>query len=139
MNELNDADLVQSIIDAEASKKAIESDIKRLKQELLNRTEGTRAQLYDVKGEPFGDVSMEAFDKKIKFTTPKKVEWDQKILKQISEQIIADGGNVSDYMDIEYKVPESKWNAWGENIRAYFIDARTVSAGTVAVKIEEKK
>ena len=139
MNELSDVDLLQNIMNAEASQKQAASELKRLKAELINRTEEKVSHLYSEKDEPYGDVSFEAFGQKIKFSRPKKVEWNQDMLKSIGEQIVADGGNLSDYIDIEYNVPESKWKAWGQNIRAYFMDARTVSAGNMAVKIEESK
>jgi gamma-glutamylcysteine synthetase len=60
---------------------------------------------------------------------PKRVDWDQKTLANVVERIRAAGDDPAEYIDLAYKVPERKFTAWPERIRAAFAPARTVRAG----------
>jgi len=60
---------------------------------------------------------------------PKKVDWDQPLLAAVVERIRAAGDDPSEYVDIAIKVPERKYGAWPDNIRAAFAPARTVNTG----------
>ena len=60
---------------------------------------------------------------------PKKVDWDQALLAAVVERIRAAGDDPSQYVDIAIKVPERKYGAWPDNIRAAFAPARTVKTG----------
>jgi hypothetical protein len=60
---------------------------------------------------------------------PKKVDWDQTLLAAVVERIRAAGNDPSQYVDIAIKVPERKYGAWPDNIRAAFAPARTVKTG----------
>jgi hypothetical protein len=60
---------------------------------------------------------------------PKKVDWDQTLLAAVVERIRAAGDDPSEYVDIAIKVPERKYGAWPDNIRAAFAPARTVKTG----------
>jgi len=60
---------------------------------------------------------------------PKKVDWDQTLLAAVVERIRAAGDDPSEYADIAIKVPERKYGAWPDNIRAAFAPARTVKTG----------
>jgi len=57
---------------------------------------------------------------------PKKVDWDQALIAAIVERIRAAGDDPSQYVDIAIKVPERKYGAWPDSIRAAFAPARTV-------------
>jgi hypothetical protein len=60
---------------------------------------------------------------------PKRVDWDQRALAAVVERIRAAGDDPSEYIGVAYKVPERKYTAWPENIRAAFAPARTVRTG----------
>jgi hypothetical protein len=60
---------------------------------------------------------------------PKKVDWDQSLIAAVVERIRAAGDDPSQYVDISIKVPERKYGAWPDNIRAAFAPARTVKTG----------
>ncbi|WP_371056861.1 hypothetical protein [Rhodosalinus sp. K401] len=66
---------------------------------------------------------------------PKRVEWDQDKLAAMVERIRAAGDDPAQYVDIAFKVPERKYAAWPDNIRAEFEPARTVKTGTLKVEI----
>ena len=60
---------------------------------------------------------------------PKKVDWDQSLIAAVVERIRAAGDDPGQYVDIAIKVPERKYGAWPDDIRAAFSPARTVKTG----------
>ncbi|HAB47112.1 MAG TPA: hypothetical protein DCE31_02235, partial [Lautropia sp.] len=65
----------------------------------------------------------------------KEVHWDQAKLAQISARISQSGEDVHQYIDISYSVPESRFKAWPETLRASFLEARTVKSGRVSYRL----
>jgi hypothetical protein len=66
---------------------------------------------------------------------PKKVEWNQARLARLARQIAANGDDPSEYLEITYRVSETKFNAWPEAIRAAFAPARTLNTGRPAFRL----
>ncbi|GGJ07280.1 hypothetical protein [Neoroseomonas lacus] len=60
---------------------------------------------------------------------PKKVEWDQRRLTALAEQIRAGGEDPGEYVEVSFKVAERAYAAWPERIRSAFEPARTVRTG----------
>jgi hypothetical protein len=60
---------------------------------------------------------------------PKKIEWDQRRLATLAEQIRAGGEDPGEYVEVSFKVPERAYAAWPERIRNAFEPARTVRTG----------
>ena len=60
---------------------------------------------------------------------PKRVSWDQPQLAAIAQRIAASGERVEDYLDVEFSVPESRFNNWPTALRSQFEAARTVKPG----------
>ncbi|GAB3542084.1 hypothetical protein GCM10027343_13510 [Noviherbaspirillum agri] len=60
---------------------------------------------------------------------PKKVDWDQKRLSEITQRIAANGDDPSEYVEISYRISETKFNAWPESIKSAFAPARTLKTG----------
>ncbi len=60
---------------------------------------------------------------------PKKIEWDQTILADITRRIAANGDDASDYVEISYRVSEAKFNAWPDSLKSVFVPARTLKTG----------
>ena len=66
---------------------------------------------------------------------PKKVDWDQAQLVALVERIRAEGDDPAEYVDIAFKVPERKYAAWPNAIRAAFEAARTVRVGKPSFRL----
>ena len=60
---------------------------------------------------------------------PKKIDWDQDLIAEVIERIRAGGDDPAEYVEISFKVPERKYTAWPESIRATFAPARKVKTG----------
>ncbi len=60
---------------------------------------------------------------------PKKVDWDQKRLAEITQRIAANGDDPSEYVEISYRISETKFNAWPESLKNAFAPARTLKTG----------
>ncbi|HEV7266520.1 MAG TPA: hypothetical protein VGN83_16595 [Falsiroseomonas sp.] len=60
---------------------------------------------------------------------PKRVEWDQRRLATLAEQIRAGGEDPGEYLEVSFKVSERAYTAWPERIRKAFEPARTVRTG----------
>lgn len=65
----------------------------------------------------------------------KKVEWDQKQLAVIAQRIAENGEKPAEYIELTYKVSESKYNAWPETIRTAFSPARTLKPGKPSFRL----
>ncbi|MDX9859296.1 MAG: hypothetical protein RBS99_00120 [Rhodospirillales bacterium] len=66
---------------------------------------------------------------------PKKIDWDQPTLAAVVERIRTAGDDPAEYVDITFKVPERKYAAWPESIRAAFETARTVRTGKPSIRL----
>ena len=60
---------------------------------------------------------------------PKKVEWDQKKLADLVRRMTANGDNPAEYVEISYRVSETKFNAWPETLKSAFAPARILKTG----------
>ncbi len=60
---------------------------------------------------------------------PKKIEWDQKKLADLVRRMTANGDNPAEYIEISYRVSETKFNAWPETLKSAFAPARTLKTG----------
>lgn len=109
-----------------------------VKNEILKAYEASIETELQSKDEPYGTVNVFDGDATLKVTIPKKVSWDQEKLIGIVQEIVQAGHVATDYVDIEYYVPETKYKSWPTNIREAFIVARTIEPGTPTIKIEVK-
>ena len=66
---------------------------------------------------------------------PKKVEWEQRLIADVVERIRAAGDDPVQYVEITIKVPERKYAAWPDSIRAAFAPARTVKTSKQTFKL----
>lgn len=60
---------------------------------------------------------------------PKKVDWDQKKLADLVRRMTANGDNPAEYVEISYRVSETKFNAWPETLKSAFAPSRTLKTG----------
>ena len=66
---------------------------------------------------------------------PKKVEWDQTAVARLVANIVASGDDPSQYVEISYRVSETKFNAWPDSLRKPFSAARTVKVGKPSYRL----
>ena len=109
-----------------------------IKSEILKTYESSIQKELRSKDEPYGAVNVFDGDATLKVTVPKKVTWDQERLAGIVQEIVQAGHVASDYVDIEYHVPETKYKSWPTDIREAFVVARTIEPGNPTLKIEVK-
>lgn len=60
---------------------------------------------------------------------PKRIEWDQKRLAEVVRRIANGGEDPAEYVEISYRVSETKFNAWPESLKSAFAPARTLKTG----------
>ena len=90
--------------------------------------EQARAALRE-SGRDFGTVHVNDGALRVKYELPKKVTWNQAILKEMAERIAASGDKIEDYIDVKLSVSESRYSNWPTTLREQFAAARTVEEG----------
>lgn len=88
-----------------------------------------------VAGKDSGVVHFDDGDVRITADLPKKVEWDQTLLANLEARIAANGDNPREYIDVSYRVSETKFSAWAIALREQFIPARTVKVGKPSFRL----
>jgi len=66
---------------------------------------------------------------------PKKVEWNQSKLAEITRRIAANGDDPAQYVEITYRVSETKFGAWPESLKSAFVEARTLKTGKPSFRL----
>jgi hypothetical protein len=90
-------------------------------------------------GKDTGVVHFEDGPVHVTVDLPKKVEWDQARLADITRRIAEGGEDPRQYVAISYRVSETKFNAWPEAMRSAFVAARTLKTGKPEYRLSEKK
>lgn len=80
-------------------------------------------------GKDYGVVHFDDGRVRVTADLPKKVTWDDAQLAEIVQRIRASGENPAEYVELSYRVSETKFNAWPDAIRAVFSPARTTRPG----------
>jgi len=86
-------------------------------------------QLRLAAGKDTGVVHFDDGTVRVAADLPKRVEWDQAKLADIARRIVASGDDPSEFLEISYRVSETKFNAWPESLKSAFVPARTVKTG----------
>lgn len=141
LTKLSTADLATTLASANLTLKQAKKHVKAVQTEALRRYGADVAKELQKKDEPFGTVQLDADGIKIKVETGKKVEWDQAKLAEVIAQITADNGNPAEFVDTKttLNIPELRWSGWGQNVRAFFVDARTVKPEAAKVSMEKEE
>lgn len=106
----------------------------RLDAGLTARYAARAAEERQAAGKDTGTIRFDDGDFTVVADLPKRVDWDQDRLAAMVERIRAAGDNPAQYVDIAFKVPERKYAAWPDAIRAGFEPARTVRPGTLKIE-----
>ncbi|MSU91860.1 hypothetical protein GE300_19995 [Rhodobacteraceae bacterium 2CG4] len=93
------------------------------------------AEARQTAGKDTGTVRFDDGDFTVVADLPKRVDWDQERLVEMVERIRAARDDPAQYVDVSIKVPERKYAAWPDAIRAGFEPARTVRPGTLKIEI----
>ena len=80
-------------------------------------------------GKDTGVVHFDDGHVRITADLPKKVDWDQAKLTDITRRIAANGEDPAEYVEISYRISETKFNAWPETLKSAFAPARTLKTG----------
>ncbi|MGO1069610.1 hypothetical protein [Lysobacter sp. CA199] len=80
-------------------------------------------------GKDTGSVTFNDGPIRISVELPKKVEWDQATLARIADRIRAAGKDPAEFLEVTYKISESKYCAWPTSMRTSFDPARTLKTG----------
>lgn len=86
-------------------------------------------------GKDFGTVHFSEGPLRVTADQSKRVSWDQPQLAAIAQRIAASGERVEDYLDVEFSVPESRFNNWPTALRSQFEAARTVKPGKPSFRL----
>lgn len=106
-------------------------------QSVLNNRFSERArQLREADGKTTGTVRFDEDGFVVIADLPKRPEYDQAKLRAAVDALRKWGENPEDYVGIEIKVPETRYNAWPPGIRQLFEPARTLKVGRPSYKLE---
>jgi hypothetical protein len=86
-------------------------------------------------GRDFGVIRIRDHDEIIVCDQKRIVDWDQSQLAAIFNRMNAAGDDPARYMDVSFKVPESKYSAWHTALREQFAPARTVRPGKASYRL----
>ena len=131
-----------SITDFTTAERNIDEAVAYLKQlrtkldaaKLQRFGEQARAVLRD-SGRDFGTAHVNDGPLHVKYELPKKVSWNQTILKEMAERIVASGDKVEDYIDVKLSVSESRYTNWPQTLQQQFAAARTVEEGKPTITL----
>ena len=101
----------------------------RLNTALEQRYGEQARQALHESGRDFGVTHIDDGMLHVTYELPKRVAWDQRRLAEMAERIAAAGENVTDFIDVEYAVSESRYKNWPTSLREQFEAARTVKSG----------
>lgn len=96
--------------------------------------EQARSALRD-SGRDFGTAHVSDGALHVKYELPKKVTWNQAVLKEMAERIAASGEKVEDYIDVKLSVSESRYSNWPTALQEQFAAARTVEEGKPSITL----
>ncbi len=97
------------------------------------------AKLRQLAGKSTGTVRFEVDGFVVIADLPKRPEYDQAKLKGAVDALRKWGENPDDYVGIEIKVSETKYNAWPPAVRQLFEPTRTLKVGKPTYKLEQIK
>lgn len=89
-------------------------------------------------GKDTGTVRFEDGEYVIVADLPKKVDWNQRGLRKLIDDIRDWSEDPADYIKTELSVDERRFTAWPKSIQEHFIPSRTVGTGKPTFKLERR-
>lgn len=114
---------------------AIKGVLERFNAALDQRYAEQAVATRQASGRDFGVCHLSDGPLRITVDVPKRVAWDQAQLGEIAQRIAAAGDKVSDFIDTEFSVAESRFNAWPSTLKEAFAKARTVKPGKASYRL----
>lgn len=109
--------------------------VEQLDQALIAKY-ADRAQAYrQAVGKDTGVVHFSDGGVRITADRPIHVSWDQRCLAEIVRRLAVQGGDPADYVQIHYRVLETKFNAWPETFKNAFRPARLFKTGPLSFRL----
>lgn len=119
-----------------------EKRLKARKKTAINDiTENYREYLREkllAKPEPFGTVNLHHGEYEVKYIVPKDVSWDQEKLAELYKRI-SEHEDPNQYIQVTYKVSETSYKSWPDDIKKAFDPARTVKEGAERIEIKKEE
>jgi len=106
---------------------------------LITRYAGRAAEERRIHNKDTGTVRFDDGDFTIIADLPKRVIWDQAKLAAMVEIIRESKDDPAQYVDVAYKVPERKYNAWPAYLSRDFEPARTVRPGALKITLASQE
>jgi hypothetical protein len=132
---LSPEDLFEVRMEATHLLSAVKQLADKIDQALERKYAEAAQALRIAQGKDTGIVHFDDGAVRITADLPKKIEWDQARLAEIVHRIQANGENPGEYVEVAYKVSETKFHAWPESIRNVFIPARTLKTGKATFRL----
>ena len=131
------------------------SDLAEMQAEIayaMDRAKALKANLDAAIVAKFGDKIDAAYAEKhtgtahildgeydLEINVPKKIEWDQDLLRAAEKQIKDWGDDPEEYISVTRKVSETAWKSWPSRLKEMFADARTEGTAKPQFKISKKE
>jgi len=132
----------EMLLDLQTTALAETARVKRLRDRLEagigQRYEAAVATERAAQGKTSGTVRIEDDGITVIADLPKKVTWDQDRLAVMATRIREAGDDLTEYLEIAYRVPERRFGAWPEAMREGFAAARSETTGKPVFRLETR-
>lgn len=124
---------------AEAAKDLLAKAVELLDNEKERRFAQSAKEARQVDGKDYGTIRIYVeHGWEVVCEIAKKVDWVQDKLKTLRERIVSFGDDPEEYMTVELKISEKKFDTWLPEVKAMFLPARTVRLGKQKFKLVKK-
>ena len=123
--------LIAAMTEVTRAKKQLEHIEHALDMRYAQRAKALRL----AQGKDTGVVHFDDGEVSVTADLPKKVEWDQATVARLVANIVACGDDPSQYVEISYRISETKFNAWPDSLKKPFSAARTVKVGKPSYRL----
>ena len=123
--------LIAAMTEVTRAKRQLEHIEQALDMRYAQRAKALRL----AQGKDTGVVHFDDGEVSVTADLPKKVEWDQATVARLVANIVACGDDPSQYVEISYRISETKFNAWPDSLKKPFSAARTVKVGKPSYRL----
>lgn len=122
-------DLLKQRSDLEAQMASLQESMQAVNIDIEHLLAAQLESLRKLQAKEFGAVNLVVDGIKVTETVPKKVEWDQDKMTNLFEAIRTAGDDPLNYMKVKLEVPEKAYDGFVPEVKAMFLDCRTVKPG----------
>lgn len=133
-------DQMQVLFDAVAARrKEIKEQDEKLTASMMRRYGPIADNLRRTLGKDTGRVSLRDGDFVVRADLPKKISWNDAMLREAVDKLLDQKDDPDEYVTIKVEVSEKKYDAWPSKIRKMFEPGRTVGTGRPTFEIDRAK